>query len=330
MLRALGIDAAEETVYRVLLGWPVATTTQLAERLELSEPEVAKAMARLEECGLLDKAPEGGYRAAPPAAALGALISERRDGLRLAEQALAALAQEHRAAAAGRAIGSLIEVVTGVDAIRQRFLQVQQSARVQLRMFTTTPFVVMPPGENVAERAAVNRGVRFRVVLERAVLEQPGCVEEAIDSLRHGLDIRMADALPMKLVIADADLALVPVAVDAGGEPGAVLLHPSGLLTGIVALFETIWDRAHRLDLVTDPGGDARITEVDQDGLTDVDRSIVALLVAGLTDHAVCTQLDLSIRTLQRRLRHLMDISGVRTRMQLGWYAAEQGWIKPG
>ena len=43
------------------------------------------------------------YVAAPPAVALGALITDRRDGLRLAEQALASLAEEHRAAVAGAA-----------------------------------------------------------------------------------------------------------------------------------------------------------------------------------------------------------------------------------
>jgi DNA-binding CsgD family transcriptional regulator len=260
--------------------------------------------------------------------ALGALIGERRDGLRLAEHALAALAQEYRAGVAGAAIGSLIEIVAGIDAIRQRFVQVQQAARVEVRTFTTAPFVAMPPGENPGEHAAVDRGVRFRVVLERPVLEQPGCVEEAIDSLRHGVDIRVADALPMKLVIADTDLALVPVAVEADGEPGAVLLHRSGLLTGIEALFETIWARAHPLELLASPAG-TQIAEVDRHGLTDLDRQIVALLLAGLSDQAVSTQLDLSMRTLQRRLRHLMDIAAVRTRMQLGWYAAENGWVKP-
>jgi hypothetical protein len=36
-------------------------------------------------------------------------------------------------------------------------------------------------------------------------------------------------ALPMKLVLADDDLGLVPLAAEPGGEPGAVLLHRSGL-----------------------------------------------------------------------------------------------------
>ena len=103
--------------------------------------------------------------------ALGALITERRDALRMAEHALVTLAEEHRAAAAGRAIGDLIEVVTGIAQIRHRFLQLQQAARTQLRLFVTAPFLAVPPGENKAETAAVDRGVRIQVVLERAVLE---------------------------------------------------------------------------------------------------------------------------------------------------------------
>ncbi|MEV0724453.1 hypothetical protein AB0I37_16955 [Micromonospora purpureochromogenes] len=38
-------------------------------------------------------------------------------------------------------------------------------------------------------------------------------------------------------------------------------------------------------------------------------------------------QLDLSLRTLQRRLRHLMDTAGVRTRMRLSWYGVQNGWV---
>lgn len=325
MLGPLGIGPAEESVYRALLGHPSVTPMQLAESLELPEPETAKALAYLEELGLAHRGSDGEYRAAPPAVALGSLITERRDGLRMAEHALVTLAEEHRAALAGRAIGSLIEVVAGVDAVRHRFLQVQHAARVELRSFITMPFIAVPPGQNPAEPAAVDRGVHFRVVVDRSVLEHPDIVEETIDSLHRGVEVRVADELPIKLVIADADLALLPVGAESGGEPGAVLLHRSGLLTAIEALFEAVWARAHPLELLkTD--GPAGIAEIDLHGLTALDRRIVALLVAGLSDQAVSTQLDLSMRTLQRRMRHLMDIAGVRTRMQLGWYAARNGW----
>ncbi len=327
MLGALGLEPAEEAIYRSLLGRFSASASQIVELVELPESDVARALARLQESGLVDHK-AGGYCAAPPAVALGALITERRDALRMAEHALVTLAEEHRAAAAGRAIGTLIEVVTGTAQVRHRFLQVQQAARAQLRLFVTAPFVAVPPGQNTAETAAVDRGIRVRALLERAVLEEPGLVEEALDSLCNGVEVRVADELPMKLLIADADLALVPLGIETRGEPGAVLLHRSGLLAALEALFESSWSRAHPLELPRISARATQIAELDYSGVTNLDRKIVALLIAGLTDQAVSAQLDLSLRTLQRRLRHLMDIAGVRTRIQLGWYAARNGWVE--
>jgi len=77
--------------------------------------------------------------------------------------------------------------------------------------------------------------VRIRVVVEQAVLAEPGAVAEAVDSLRRGLEGRVVDRLPIKLVLADADLAVEPGGEsgdESGVEPGAVLLHRSGLLAG--------------------------------------------------------------------------------------------------
>ncbi|WP_329226566.1 hypothetical protein OG488_05890 [Streptomyces sp. NBC_01460] len=46
---------------------------------------------------------------------------------------------------------------------------------------------------------------------------------------------------------------------------------------------------------------------------------------AGLTDPTAAAQLGLSPRTLHRRL---MDIAGVRTRIQLGGHAVRHGWVE--
>jgi predicted transcriptional regulator len=326
MLDALGIGAELELLYRALVAQPSASAVQLAEAIDATEAEVDKALYELVEWGLAVQTHEGDYAAAPPAMALGALIAKRRDGLRLAEQALVTLSEQHRATSAGRSIGELIEVVTGVDAIRHRYLQVQHAAQDQIRSFVTAPFVAVPPGANSAEPDAVDRGVAYKCVLERAVLSEPGAIAEAIDSLRRGLQIRVVEHLPMKLVLADAELALVPLTVGPGAEPGAVLLHQSGLLAALDALFELVWRNAFPLELAVLGAGAPEMVELASDAPTALDRNILSLLLAGLTDQAVAAQLNLSLRTLQRRLRHLMDLAGVETRMQLGWYASQHHW----
>ncbi|MFF1415453.1 helix-turn-helix domain-containing protein [Streptomyces sp. NPDC058289] len=329
MLDVLGLEPDDERVYRALLGLPNSTAVPLSDLLALPRAHVDQALARLVGWGLVTRSSDERFTAAPPAMALGALITHRRDGLRMAEQALVTFAEEHRAAMTGSSISDLIEVVTGVDAIRHRFLQVQQAARTQVRSFITAPFVALPPDENTAEPMAIGRGVHFRAVLDRAVLAEPGIIDDAIAALSSGVELRVADQLPMKLVLADAELGLVPLAVTPAGEPGAVLLHRSGLLDAMDALFETVWRTAQPLEL-SGTGGEAEPTvELRAEGPTDLDRKILALLLAGLTDPIAATQLGLSPRTLHRRLRHLMDMAGVRTRMQLGGHAVRHGWVKP-
>jgi len=326
MLESLGIAPDEELVYRALVGSSSATSAQLGESLDRPLPDLEQALAALVEVGLALRGDDGSYAAAPPAVALGALITEHRQGLGLAEQALASLAEQHRSAVAGQSISDLIEVVTGVDAIRHRFQQVQQAADHQMRTFITAPFVAVRPGENAAEPAAVERGVRIRAVVELAALSEPGATAEAIESLGRGLELRVVERLPIKLVLADADLALVPLEVGSGGEPGAVLIQRSGLLAALEALFEAVWRQAYPLDLPSLESGAPGVTGGGSDGPTATDRRILGLMLAGLTDQAVANQLDLSLRSVQRRLRHLQDLAGVHSRMQLGWYAARHDW----
>jgi DNA-binding NarL/FixJ family response regulator len=42
----------------------------------------------------------------------------------------------------------------------------------------------------------------------------------------------------------------------------------------------------------------------------------------------VARQLDVGLRTVQRRVRSLMDATGATTRIQLGWAAYEHGWLR--
>ncbi len=333
LLGMLGVEPETEQAYRALLARPSSSARILADELGQPEADVEVVLAGLVETGLATQSAPGEYVAAPPGVALGALIAERRDGLRLAEQALAVFAEEHRSAVAGQSLTDLIEVVSGVDAIRQRYQQVQHAATVQLRSFVTAPFVAVPPGANAAEPAATGRGVRIRAVIERDILTSPGATEEAVESLNRGLELRVVDRLPMKLVLADHDLALVPLAVAAAGtatgtsavtaEPGAVLLQRSGLLAALDALFEGVWRQAYPLTLAGLASG---VDEPETVGPTALDRRILTLVLAGLTDQAVAAQVDVSLRTVQRRMRHLQDLAGASTRMQLGWYAARHDW----
>jgi DNA-binding NarL/FixJ family response regulator len=52
---------------------------------------------------------------------------------------------------------------------------------------------------------------------------------------------------------------------------------------------------------------------------------LLALLAGGLNDKAIASELDVSTRTLDRRILKLMRGLGARTRFQAGWIAAQRG-----
>ncbi|WP_151774897.1 helix-turn-helix domain-containing protein [Streptomyces abyssomicinicus] len=54
-----------------------------------------------------------------------------------------------------------------------------------------------------------------------------------------------------------------------------------------------------------------------------LDSQILRMLLDGYTDTTVALRLGVGRRTVQRRIRQMMDTAGVNTRIQLGWHARE-------
>jgi DNA-binding NarL/FixJ family response regulator len=61
------------------------------------------------------------------------------------------------------------------------------------------------------------------------------------------------------------------------------------------------------------------------DPLSTRDQQLLALLAAGLTDQAIARKLGVALRTVERRVRRMMDGLGARTRFQAGLQAAARG-----
>ncbi|MFK0153269.1 helix-turn-helix domain-containing protein [Streptomyces sp. NPDC090493] len=323
MLAALGLDERDESAYRALMSAGAADVPGLARRLTLAEPDTERALRRLERHGLAARSPGCPDRwvAAPPGVALGALLTQQRHELEQAELAAALLAEEYRAAAAGPAVPDLVEVVTGAPAVARRFRQLQLGALDEVCALVTGKPVAVTGTENEAEEQAAQRGVRYRVVVERPALGLPDAVPELTAALGRDEQVRVVERVPTKLVVADRALALVPLTSQAA-EPAALVVHASGLLELLCGLFESVWREALPLRL-----GATGVVEEEPDGPDTTDLEVLSLLLAGLTDASVAKQLDVGLRTVQRRVRRLMGLAGVSTRMQLGWHAYERGWV---
>ncbi|MGW7098542.1 helix-turn-helix domain-containing protein [Streptomyces sp. NPDC054838] len=323
MLGAIGLDEGQESAYRALVALGAAEVPDLAHRLSLPVRQTEGALRHLERHGLAARssARPGRWVAAPPGVALGALLNRQRHELERAELAAALLAQEYRAEAAEQSVHDLVEVVTGASAVAHRFVQLQLGAVEEVRALVDSRPEVVTGAENEAEERAVVRGVAYRVVIEREVLTQPTGIREATTALARGEHVRVTARVPTKLVIADRNLAMVPLTAP-GAEPTALVVHASGLLESLSGLFEAVWRESLPLRLGTT--GSAEQSPGTPDA---TDLEVLSLLLAGMTDSSVAKHLELGLRTVQRRVKGLMELAGVTTRLQLGWYAYERGWV---
>lgn len=146
-------------------------------------------------------------------------------------------------------------------------------------------------------------------------------IEAARAALAAGLEVRVAGALPTRMLIVDRTIAMVPLAAEGEDQStGALLLHAGGLVQLALSLFERTWASASHLVAA----GDGTLDEVELD---TEEREVLALLDAGLTDRAIGDRTGMSVRTVQRRVRDLMDRADVDTRLQLGVAAVRRGWL---
>lgn len=320
MLSVLGLNELQERVYRQLVVLPSATGEQLSGALDAELAQIRAALESLEALGLVARsvAAADQFIASPPELALGSLIVEQQQDIRRAQLELHSLTEQFHQAAAGRGGVDVIDVVRGPQAVAQHFAQLQRGAKREVWAMVKPDVTVVESSQNVDEAAALERGVKYQVIIESQAFNKPGFADQVALTAASGEEIRVAEALPLRMLVADSQLALLPLHSETAGaaEIGALLIRPSGLLDALCALFELSWQRAQPTYL--SDGADSELDEVDQ--------HLLVLLRAGITDKAIAGQLGMSLRTVQRRLQLLMARAEVTTRFQLGVAAAHRGW----
>jgi DNA-binding CsgD family transcriptional regulator len=266
------------------------------------------------------------------------MLLTRHQELLAARAWLAGLAEEYRGSVRP---GDLPVEFTPSAAVAQQVEQLQRRARTEVLMFDAPPYLshrtAGAPGSPVhpTEIERLEAGVRYRTVHDRAALAQATALTDVLACVRAGRQARVTSRVPLKMLVVDRELAMLPaVGFEVGPDgPGWVLVHRSPLLDAIIELFERVWAEALPLrpSLAVDAdAGEAAAGAGHGTGggeLEDADVRLLTLLLSGLTDEVIARQLDVGRRTVLRRVRGLMDRAGVSTRIQLGWYASRHDWL---
>ena len=256
--------------------------------------EPGPILERLVELGLVE--PDR-HRPLPPGEALETLLAARERELLTARQAVVALDERYRRGAPPPDASAAVEVVHGTREVTRRIDRILTEAPGLVRCIETPPYLA---GEPAVDRA--RGGLGYRVLYDRRAYRP---IPE--------VDARIGDA-PARLLLTDQPIALLALHADPRRPPDAVLVRDPALLAALSALFELAWERAVPIS----PRG----------GATEFDRTLLPLLVAGLTDQEIADKLGWSHRTVRRRVRDLMTRLGAETRFQAGYHAVERGWLR--
>jgi DNA-binding CsgD family transcriptional regulator/sugar-specific transcriptional regulator TrmB len=316
VLDVIGLSTVEQAVYETL----VARASATADELRAVTPglpvhaDVDAALDRLVTLGLVTRQPSR-YVPVPPADALEALFLARERELVAARARVAALDERFEQAGPGSGDPAAIEVVHGVRQSKARFFDIQRDAPSQVHGMERPPYfaVVNDPERRVIK--LIDSGLRYRLIYDPRALEVPGRSYAEILDVSDGRRVRIGEA-PVKMVLTDEPVAMLPLHDDVRRRTAMIVVHDPTLLAALLALFDLYWARAMPVGV--------------RPGLHAWDRTLLPLLVAGLTDREIAAKLDWSHRTVRRRVRDLMERLDARTRFQAGFAAVRRGWLADG
>lgn len=317
MLNGFGLTDGEEALYLALIDVPSATVPELRPRCP--GVRVGPTLAGLESKGLVSRlaGTPARYAAAPPDMALELIAREREQHLARARLEVAPLTARYRRARAAAQPHEVIEVVTSREGTVRRWEQLQRSARQQVRSFGRPPY--LNPVSNPVESEMLAAGVAYRSVYDAAGFAIPGHLAAVRSLVAAGEQARVARDVPVKMFIADDQVGLLPLEINGGAET-CLVIRASSLLDTLIALFELVWGQAVAIH------GDDKLPSPEA-GPDHEEAALLGLLAAGLTDATIARHLGTHPRTVQRRIRGLLDHLGAGTRFQAGLQAARRGWL---
>jgi len=178
------------------------------------------------------------------------------------------------------------------------------------------PFGLLPPSTLLAEVAA--SGAEVRVLgPDRLRADRGGLSLRAL--ARSGAQVATVAVIPPAIVIVDRRAALVPLAELPEGNGGsAFLMRDPGVAGYLTSAIDSFWAMAlplHDADLAA------------EGGLSPVDRALLCLLAQGKTQQEVARILQLSVRTVSRRIADLKQELKADSPLQAGIEAVRRGWL---
>ncbi|MGW3852964.1 LuxR family transcriptional regulator, partial [Streptomyces fagopyri] len=193
-LDLVGVDSEAEKAYRHLLARGGGTIEDVTAELGVTYQEGLALVERLHRFGLVSRRTSGEFLTVDPRHALRALVESRERQLASVRDAAGTLGALFDSARRTRNGGHGTRVISGPEAVGDRYYRLKQSARAEICSLDRPPFLLAPNGP--LDEAAVGRGVRVRAVYAASSFVADGGWQELGSLVSKGDGGRTGQAAP--------------------------------------------------------------------------------------------------------------------------------------
>jgi len=256
-LQQLGLNAYEARSYLVLIGHPRFKALELAARAHVPRQKIYEVLDSLVEKGFAQVVQEKTklFSAVEPGLAIPGYLGRKRQIL---EQELTdngraggALIEDLKAlyseGQGGRGTLDFLRIVSEPAQTAAEYRRMLAEVRHDYMEFSRPPYAVDPLDEKLVKQAASN-GAACRLLLEAASLDEDHR-QRLSDYASAGVEVRLADSLPMKLALFDGQRGMIALLDPVITRPTwtAVVFHHEGMGEAMKGLFEDRWRRGSNL-----------------------------------------------------------------------------------
>ncbi|MFG2328486.1 LuxR C-terminal-related transcriptional regulator [Streptomyces sp. NPDC048604] len=325
-----GNSDARREIYGLISRNPGGSLEDIAAEARCSRAEAEQLCDELSLLGLLTPASDSpsGYVTVAPEAALIRLFSaeERQTAAHLQlvskiRSGISTLVRDYSRLAEERRDSVEVQILPDPTLVNAFLEDAGSAARSRMRsMHPGGP----PPEELIddmllRDKEMESRGIRVEALYLRRTAEVPFMAGYLTDAVRPGREARTADYLPLRMILFDDDLAVLPIDPE-DSRQGAVAVHGKTLVRSLHALYDYCWYNATPSPLLQTCGTVDLV-------LDSQELVIVRMLADGVKDEVIARRLGISSRTLSRTISGLMERLGAQTRFQAALRIAESGLL---
>ncbi len=252
-LQQLGLNAYESRSYLVLLGHPRFKALELAARSHVPRQKIYEVLDSLVEKGFAQVVQERTklFSAVEPSLAIPGYLSRKREMLeqelvdngRAGTALIDDLNTLYSEGQGGRGTLDFLRIVTEPAQTAAEYRRMLSEVKQEYLEFSRPPYAVDPLDEQLVKQAR-QAGVACRLLLESASLDEVHR-QRLKDYMSSGVEVRMADSLPMKLALFDSRDGMIALLDPVITRPAwtSVVFHHEGMGEAMKGLFEVHWRR---------------------------------------------------------------------------------------